>query len=84
MYKFEHTRSVYIIFIEIFVSNVCVFRVYNYKMEFIIYFIDITINTFSKTAFNILVAPSFYGQFCADSLNFDMIFLYLTFDIHIK
>ena len=31
-------------------------------MEFIFYFIDITINTFSKTAFNILMAPSFYSQ----------------------
>ena len=30
-------------------------------MEFILYFKNITVNNFSKTAFNILVAPSFNG-----------------------
>ena len=33
------------------------------KMDFIFYFIKITVNTCSKTAFNILVAPSFYGGY---------------------
>ena len=47
--------------------NMCIRAYYN-KMEFIFYFIDITVNTFSKTAFNIMVAPSFYGQvMCGES-----------------